>query len=96
MRFPLPTIGSWNTEGHSSSLPVDTDNSADLLDPNADQPLSDRCVANQADESIVIDDRSALTPAQAVENKLMALLKEASLPVSHLQLRGMVRYRGEN
>jgi hypothetical protein len=46
------------------------------------------------EESVVVDERNELTPAQAVENKLMALLKEAALPVSHLQMRGLLRSRG--
>jgi hypothetical protein len=45
------------------------------------------------EESIVVDDRTDLTPAEAVENKLMALLKETSMPVSHLQKRGFLRGR---
>ena len=40
------------------------------------------------DEAVVVDERSALTPSQAVENRLVALLREASLPVSHLQIAG--------
>jgi hypothetical protein len=43
------------------------------------------------DEVIVPDERSALTPSQAVENRLVALLREATVPVSHLQLRGPIR-----
>jgi hypothetical protein len=44
------------------------------------------------DEVIVPDERSALTPAQAVENRLVALLREATVPVSHLlQTRGPIR-----
>ena len=40
------------------------------------------------EESLVVDDRSAVTPAQMVESKLMSLLQGSSLPVSHLQMRG--------
>jgi hypothetical protein len=47
------------------------------------------------EESLVVDDRSHLTPAQAVENKLITRLKESSLPVSHLQMRGLVKKRYE-
>jgi len=47
------------------------------------------------EESIVIDDRSHLSPAQMVENKLVNRLRESSLPVSHLQMRGLVRNRYE-
>jgi hypothetical protein len=56
----------------------------------------DEVLVTLPEESIVVDDRSALTPAQVVENKLMALLQEASLPVSQLQSRGALRYRSDN
>ena len=46
------------------------------------------------DESVVVDARTELTPAQAVENKMMALLKEAPTPLSQLQARGFLRGRG--
>lgn len=46
------------------------------------------------DEVIAVDERSELTPSQAVENRLVALLKEASLPVSHLQVRRGLMVRG--
>ncbi|MBX6313077.1 MAG: hypothetical protein IRY99_09220 [Isosphaeraceae bacterium] len=55
----------------------------------------ERSAAREPDESLIIDDRSDLTPAQAVEGRLMNLLRGASLPVSHLQLRGLVRARYE-
>lgn len=47
------------------------------------------------EESLVVDDRSHLTPAQIVEARLINRLKESSLPVSHLQMRGLVRARYE-
>ena len=50
------------------------------------------CASN--DETVAIDERSELTPSQAVENRLVALLKEASLPVSHLQMRRGLMVRG--
>jgi hypothetical protein len=53
-------------------------------------------LAVMPEESLVIDDRCGLTPAQAVEGKLLNLLRNESLPVSHLQLRGMVRGRCES
>ena len=52
-------------------------------------------VSSLPEESLVVDDRSHLTPAQMVENKLINRLKESSLPVSHLQMRGLVRNRYE-
>jgi len=45
------------------------------------------------EEVLVVDDRAALRPAQVVESKLTRLLQEASLPVSHLQMRAMLRTR---
>ncbi|MGP0062737.1 MAG: hypothetical protein ACLQGP_03925 [Isosphaeraceae bacterium] len=45
------------------------------------------------EEILVVDDRAALRPAQVVESKLTRLLQEASLPVSHLQMRGLLRTR---
>jgi hypothetical protein len=46
------------------------------------------------DEVIAVDERSELTPSQAVENRLVALLSEATLPVSHLQMRRGLMVRG--
>ncbi len=46
-----------------------------------------------ADESLIVDDRSTLRPAQAVENRLSRLLEDAVMPISHLQTRGMLRSR---
>ena len=45
------------------------------------------------EEVLVVDDRAALRPAQVVESKLTRLLQGASLPVSHLQMRGLLRTR---
>jgi len=44
-------------------------------------------------EEVVVDDRASLRPAQVVETKLTRMLQEASLPVSHLQMRGLLRVR---
>jgi len=52
-----------------------------------------RISAPVPEESLVIDDRSELTPAQMVESKLVSLLQGATLPVSHLQMRGLLRGR---
>jgi hypothetical protein len=59
------------------------------------RPLPSRFATTLPEESLVVDDRSHLTPAQMVENKLITRLKESSLPVSHLQMRGLVRNRYE-
>jgi hypothetical protein len=45
------------------------------------------------DETLEIDDRVAVSPAQAIESKLTRLLEEAWVPVSHLQMRAMVKAR---
>ncbi len=55
----------------------------------ATEPL----VPAQHEEVLVVDDRAALRPAQVVESKLTRMLQETSLPVSHLQMRGLVRAR---
>ena len=58
--------------------------------------LPARFAVSLPEESLVVDDRSNLTPAQMVENKLITRLRESSLPVSHLQMRGLVRNRYES
>ena len=45
------------------------------------------------DEALVVDERAHVRPSQAVESKLTRMLKDASLPVSHLQMRGLLRNR---
>jgi hypothetical protein len=45
------------------------------------------------DEALIVDERTRLRPAQVVECKLTRMLKDASLPVSHLQMRGLLRSR---
>jgi hypothetical protein len=45
------------------------------------------------DEALIVDERAHLRPAQIVESKLTRMLKDASLPVSHLQMRGLLRSR---
>ncbi len=57
--------------------------------------LPSRFAVALPEESMVVDDRSSLSPAQMVESKLMSRLRESSLPVSHLQMRGLVRARYE-
>ena len=57
--------------------------------------LAARFASNLPEESLVVDDRSQISPAQMVENKLINRLKELSMSVSHLQMRGLVRNRFE-
>jgi hypothetical protein len=49
--------------------------------------------ASSPEESFVVDDRCDLSPAQMVETKLTRVLGGATLPVSHLQMRGLLRKR---
>ena len=63
--------------------------------PASSRILPSRFAVSLPEESMVIDDRAALTPAQMVESKLMSRLRESSLPMSHLQMRGLVRARYE-
>ncbi len=74
-----------------SALPLPSEN----LVASSSRSLPSRFAVTLPEESLVVDDRSNLTPAQMVENKLINRLKEASLPVSHLQMRGLVRNRFE-
>jgi hypothetical protein len=53
----------------------------------------ERSTPGPLDEALVVDERSHLRPAQVVETKLTRMAKDASLPVSHLQMRGLLRSR---
>jgi hypothetical protein len=53
----------------------------------------DRATLGCREEALVVDERSNVRPAQAVESKLTRMLKDASLPISHLQMRGLLRSR---
>lgn len=66
------------------------------LDEEADRFALASRFSGAADEVVVVDERSALSPSQAVEDRLVALLRDASLPVSHLQIRGLVRGRRDD
>src|SRR5947199_2492871 len=79
-----------------ASAPLTTDKIVSALSaPVASRVLPSRFAVSLPEESLVVDDRSHLTPAQMVENKLINRLRESSLPVSHLQMRGLVRNRFE-
>jgi len=49
--------------------------------------------ASAPEESLVVDDRCDMSPAQMVETKLTRVLGGSTLPVSHLQMRGILRKR---
>jgi hypothetical protein len=53
----------------------------------------DRLTTSPCEEALVVDERSALRPAQVVETKLTRMIKNASLPVSHLQMSTLLRKR---
>jgi len=55
--------------------------------------LDHRTVTTCPEESLVVDDRCDLTPAQMVESKLTRVLGGSTLLVSHLQMRGLLRKR---
>jgi hypothetical protein len=60
--------------------------------PNRIPPASKQPTRHR-EEALVVDERTELRPAQVVESKLSRMLKDASLPVSHLQMRGLLRSR---
>ena len=47
----------------------------------------------EAEESLVVDRRAVLRPAQMVEQKLVSLLRGKGLPVSHIQMVRSLRNR---
>jgi hypothetical protein len=95
MKPPVPAMDG----SRFASSPLSSEKLASALSaPVSSVPsrvLPSRFAVSLPEESLVVDDRSNLTPAQAVENKLINRLKESSLPVSHLQMRGLVRNRYE-
>jgi hypothetical protein len=62
-------------------------------DRAASRLVTDTLPPTSHEEVLIVDDRAALRPAQVVESRLSRLLQEASLPVSHLQMRGLLRAR---
>jgi hypothetical protein len=92
---------------NSTSRPHTTENSMPLastswtpagtaetrLTEDVDRFASVRLSSSVADEVVFVDERAEMTPSQAVEHRLVALLRTASLPVSHLQQRGLIRGR---
>jgi len=87
------------------TVSIHTTNPRPLIAPTVDRVIvsrNDRSGSRLAtdalpmashEEVLVVDDRAALRPAQVVESKLTRLLQEATLPVSHLQMRGLLRTR---
>jgi hypothetical protein len=88
-------------EGFLSSLLIAAEST---IEPQAEAPsalrpsrplAADHRLSTPAprEEALVVDERSGLRPAHVVESKLTRMLKEASLPASHLQMRGLLRSR---
>jgi hypothetical protein len=69
----------------------------DLIDSNRRSQgritASELFAASGPDEVLVVEERAHLRPAQVVETKLTRLLQEAAFPVSHLQMRGLLKTR---
>jgi hypothetical protein len=89
-------------EGYLSSLLIAAEStiaSQPVDAPGVRVPSSPRLVATDRrtpaprEEALVVDERSGLRPAHVVETKLTRMLKEGSLPASHLQMRGLLRSR---
>src|SRR5436305_10997904 len=76
-----------------ASTPATSETVLSGLTGTPTRPLASRFAVAMPEESLVVDDRSHLTPAQMVESKLISRLKDSSLPVSHLQMRGLVKAR---
>ncbi|WP_162672505.1 hypothetical protein [Gemmata massiliana] len=57
--------------------------------PNLDRrPIgSDAPITRSEEETLVADDRAALSPSQMVEQRLISMLKSSPLLVSHVQRR---------
>ena len=54
---------------------------------------TDRFTTSPREEALIVDERTAWRPAQVVESKLMRMIKNASLPISHLKMCGILRSR---
>jgi hypothetical protein len=51
----------------------------------------ERPLLGHREEPLVVDERANLRPTQVVESKLTRPLNDASLPVSHLRMRRLLR-----
>ena len=91
-----PPVSAIDGSRFATSLPPEKTLPTTPAPSVAGRMLPARFAVSLPEESMVIDDRSHLTPALMVENKLINRLRESSLPVSHLQMRGLVRNRYES
>lgn len=94
MKTSVPSLDGSRFAASASLLPAVVPPVAAATVP-ATRTLASRFASTLPEESLVVDDRSRLSPAQMVENKLVNRLKELSMSVSHLQMRGLVRNRFE-
>lgn len=62
-------------------------------EPKFSSPTDREATMESVTESLVIDDRSRLSPAELVENRLTRMLRDASVPVSQMQARNLLRRR---
>jgi hypothetical protein len=78
-----------------TSLAMGGDGSVEVRSKRSRNRLEsiDRPILAGREEALVVDERSNVRPAQMVESKLTRMLKDASLPISHLQMRGILRSR---
>jgi hypothetical protein len=53
--------------------------------PTLRMPKTEPVTAQNAEETLVADDRATLTPSQMVEQKLIGRLKQSDVLVSHIQ-----------
>lgn len=67
--------------------------STDLMAGALDRTNRLAASALMYDETLIVDDRSGMSPAQMVENRLTQKLGAGMLPVSQLQTRTLLRGR---
>ena len=65
-----------------------------LKAPASDRQAASRRIApRQSEETLVVDARSNMSPAQMVENRLMASLSRLLIPVSQIRLSRLYKGR---
>jgi hypothetical protein len=62
--------------------------------PVSQEALGDHATELEEVESLIVDLRGELTPAEMVERKLISLLKGRWVPLSHVRITGLPRHRG--
>jgi len=88
--LPVTSSNHFAAAPASSNLALQRDG---RLPKNGEDGLVPGTAVEIEEETLVIDDRSGLSPAQMVESKLSRKLQATSLPVSHLQMRVLLRTR---